>query len=481
MLNLSSSNFIYPMTPLKPFVTTLFVFFIIVCWTVNSRAISIPKEIELAKEFMEMIEKKQMLLKDPIANHLVNQVGNHILSLIPPQPFKYSFYVVNDDVFNAFAAPGANIFAYRGLITALGSVDELAGIIGHEIAHAASRHVSESIDRSKYISLGSLAGVIAGAIIGSKSSPDAAQTLIKGSLALGQTGMLAFTRKNETEADEKGIMFLKQSCFAPTGLLSGLNKIREADFRGIEGIPDYVKTHPGTGSRIAHAETILSGYSPPENKVICQLDFDFNMVKHRLLGLYADIDPTFNQLNAKLSQDPENAALHFGLGLIYARKQRKDEAIAHLKKALSIKVLDSMLLLDLGRIYLSYGDPQKALNVLQGMESEPVIGLMARFYQANANLELNNLIKAERGYRTIINKTKNTYPKAYFNLAKIKSFQGEKGLSHYYLGIYYTQIYNTKNASFHFKKAIESLTDTEKLKNAKERLEKMKKSKLKKN
>jgi predicted Zn-dependent protease len=109
----------------------------------NSFAISIPEEIKVSKKFMKMIKDREMILKDPIANHLVTQVGNHILSFLPIQPFDYSFYIVDDSVFNAFASPAANIFVYRGLITSLDSIDELAGIIGHEIAHAASRHVSE--------------------------------------------------------------------------------------------------------------------------------------------------------------------------------------------------------------------------------------------------------------------------------------------------------------------------------------------------
>ena len=167
---------------------------------------------------MAMIEKRQMILHDPITDHMITEVGNHILSFLPPQPFDYSFYLVNDSVFNAFASPAANIFVYRGLITSLDSIDELAGIIGHEIAHAVSRHVSESIDRSKYISIGSFAGMLAGAIIGSQSDGDAGTTIMHSSIALGQTAMLAFTRDNETEADEKGIMFLKKTCFAPEGL-----------------------------------------------------------------------------------------------------------------------------------------------------------------------------------------------------------------------------------------------------------------------
>ncbi|SDU05605.1 M48 family metallopeptidase [Desulfobacula phenolica] len=446
----------------------------------NSLAISIPEENEVAKKFMTMIQKQQKILNDPIANHMIRQVGNHILSFLPPQPFKYSFYIVNDDVFNAFAGPGAHIFVYRGLITSLDSIDELAGIIGHEIAHAASRHVSESIDRSKFISIGSLAGMLAGAIIGSQSGSDsdAGATLMKGSMAIGQTAMLAFTRENETEADEKGIMFLKRSCFSPEGLQSGLMKIRALDFRGTEGIPDYVKTHPGTASRIAHVETILSDYIPPENKADCDTDFRFDMVKYRLLGLYAEIKPTFNTLTTQLKDNPSGtdaAAIHYGLGLVYARKSMREQAIFHLKKALSINIFDPMVLVELGRIYLMNGEPQKALNTLKGIESEPVMGVMAKFHQAAAHLELRNLSTAKDLFNTVLNQAPETYPKAYYHLANILSLEKKKGLSHYYLGLYYAEINNNKTAIIHLNKALEHLTDKDDIKKAKDRLHQLKK------
>ncbi len=430
-------------------------------------AISIPEEKEVGKKFIEMIERKQMLLHDPITNHMVNVVGRHILSYLPAQPFDYSFYVVNDDIFNAFAAPGANVFAYRGLITALDSIDELAGIIGHEIAHAASRHVSESIDRSKYISIGSLAGVLAGILIGSKSGGDAAGTLIKGSLALGQTAMLAFTRENETEADEKGIMFLKESCYSPTGLLSGLMKIRESDYRGVENIPDYVKTHPGTGSRIAHVENILSGYTPVK-KPSCMADLRFEMVKYRLIGLYGDLEPSFAKLTRLLEKNPDNAALHYGMGLIYDRKFRKEEARQHLKKALSLNIFDPMILLELGRIYQENGEAEKALEVLQAVEPEPVLGVMARFHEGAAYLELKDIKRAESLFNFVIEKAPSAYPAAYYNLANIMSIQNKQDLSHYYLGLFYYETGSIKTAMAHLNKAMELLSDSAKFNHAKE-------------
>ncbi|MFA5903645.1 MAG: M48 family metalloprotease [Desulfobacula sp.] len=451
------------------------VFFLIISFSSNTCfAISIPDEKELGKKFIEMIERKQMLLHDPIASHMVDVVGRHIISYLPSQPFDFSFYVVNDDIFNAFAAPGSNVFAYRGLITSLDSIDELAGIIGHEIAHAASRHVSESIDRSKYISIGSLAGVLAGILVGSKSGGNAAGTLVKGSLALGQTAMLAFTRENETEADEKGIMFLKESCYSPKGLLSGLLKIRESDYRGVENIPDYVKTHPGTGSRIAHVENILSGYTPAK-KPACIEDLRFEMVKYRLMGLYGEIEPSHTKLTRLLEKDPGNAAIHYGLGLIYDRKFRRPEALEHLKKALAINVFDPMVLLELGRIYQENGEAEKALEILKAVEPDPVLGVMARFYEAAAHLELKNIKQSEMLFNLVIEKAPKAYPTAYYNLANIMSLQNRLDLSHYYLGLFYLESGNAKTAMVHLNKALESLSDTEKFNHAKVILEKLEK------
>ena len=368
----------------KIFLIVLNLFIVFAISLNTSFAITIPEEKKLGEKFMEMIEKQHMILKDPIADHLITRVGNHILSFLPPQPFDYTFNLVDDDVFNAFASPAANIFIYRGLITSLDSIDELAGIIGHEIAHAVSRHVSESIDRSKYINIGSLAGMLAGAIIASKTDGDAGTTIIQGSMALGHTAMLAFTRENETEADEKGIMFLKKSCFSPEGLTTGLMKIRDADFQGVEAIPDYVKTHPGTGKRIAHVETILSDYTPLTDKAVCKEDFRFDMVKYRLLGLYAEIKPTFHLLKTQLADNPLNPAIHYGMGLIYARKFMRKKALIHLKKALALNIFDPMILLEIGRIHLLDGEPQKAVNVLEGIQSDPVMGIMAKFHLGQA-------------------------------------------------------------------------------------------------
>lgn len=438
-------------------------------------AISIPDELELADEFMQMIHQQQVILDDPAANHLINEIGRHILAQLPPQPFNFSFFLINDGTFNAFASPGANIFVHRGLITALSSTDELAGIMAHEIAHAVSRHVSESIDRSKLVNMGTMAGVLAGILVGSAGGGgDAAQALTVGSMAAGYSSMLSYTRENETEADQKAFTLLQDTGYSPQGLLDSLNKLRAADYMGIEGIPDYFKTHPGTGSRIAHLSGLLSDYIHDPSDRSLPETYDYDMVKYRVMGLYEPINESVRTIESKIGDDPSNPALYYGLGLLYARENRRSQAIAQLQKALSFNLMDPLILLELGRIYTLDGQHDKAKKVLPGIQSDPVLGTSARYHLAVAQMESGDLGSARHNLMQVTETDATSFPRAYYHLGAIMAQENRTGLSHYYLGIYYDVTQDSKNAVRHLKRALdEGLEDPDTKTAAEERLKRL--------
>jgi len=420
-----------------------------------------------------MMEAQRVILHDPIAMHMINTVGYHILSILPTQPFNFTFYLVNDDSFNAFASPAANIFMYKGLLFALDNIDEFAGIMAHEIAHAVSRHVSQSIDRSKLVNIGSMAGMLAGILLGAAGGGEAAAAMTMGSMAAGQSAMLAFTRENETDADQKAFLFLKETGYSPAGLLSGLNKMRASDYRGMEGVPDYFKTHPGTGNRIINLAGILENYIPPLEKIPIPDTFDFEMVKYRIMGLYGNLQMSFNKMEMRLSYEPENPALHYGLGLLYARKNRQDLAISHLQKALSIKLFEPMILLELGRVYLHDGQLEKAENILQGVKENPIMGLWARYYLAIAQLESGNIITAKKNLKQVLDEKAVAFPRANYHLANIMSQEKKQAMSHYYLGVYYSESRDFKNALRHLNRAMETLEDPIAKKDAQKHLDRI--------
>ncbi len=434
-------------------------------------AISIPSEKKLAGEFMAHIHDQGRLLNDPVVLHFIRTLGREITRELPPQPFDFNFYLIHDKTFNAFAAPGANIFIHTGLITALNNTNELAGILAHEIAHAASRHVSQSIDRAQLLSIGSMAGVLAGVLLGATGDGDAGQALTVGSLAAGQSNMLAFTRENETEADQKAVLYLRKTCYDPEGLLSSLSEMRSVDYQGIEGIPDYFKTHPGTGNRIAHLSALLAGEAPREEIPTCPKTHGYDMVKARVMALYANAKEGRTRLEALLKDKPGDPAVHYGLGMAYARINRRQAAIAHLQEALVQQPGDALIQVELGRVYAVDGQPQAARDYLLPLTSDPILGTMATYHLAVTRLDSGQLSLAEKDLtRLFDNKGGKTFPRAYYHMANIMAQRGKTGLSHYYLGIYYQEIREQKNAERHLNKALETLSDPDKKKEIKERL-----------
>ncbi|MCG8684270.1 MAG: M48 family metalloprotease [Desulfobacterales bacterium] len=441
----------------------------------NVFAISIPDEQKLGNEYMQIIEDSGLILHDPVVTEMINTVGNHIVEGLPVQPFKFDFNLINDNSFNAFASPAANIFVHRGLIVALDNIDEFAGIMAHEVAHAASRHVSQSIDRSKMVSIGSMAGMLAGVLLGAAGGGgDAAQALTIGSVAAGQSSMLAFTRENETEADQKAVLFMEKTGYYPQGLLTSLIKIRETDYQGVEGIPDYFKTHPGTGTRISHLAGLLEGYTPSPDKPKAPKNYDFQMVKYRVIGLYSNPKIYIPKIELELEFAPNTPALHYGLGLLYARINQIDEGIDHLNKALAENIFDPMILLELGRLHIRNTDYVKAISVLKGVTDDKVLGDHAIYLSAVAQIEIGNIAAAEKGLERILSSNSPGLERANYHMANIMSRKGQDPMSHYYLGVYYSTTRDVKNAFRHLNRAIETLEDENTKQKAQKQLESVK-------
>lgn len=443
-------------------------------------AISINQEKKLGVKFMKMINSSNSLIHDPVVCDFVTKIGERIVAQLPPHPFRFSFHIVNEDQFNAFSAPAANIFVNRGLVTALDNADELAGILGHEIGHTMGRHVSKMIDRSKLVSIGTFAGMLAGIVIGTAGGGggDAAQAVIMSSAAAGQTTMLAYSRAHEREADRFGLYYVKKAGFSPKGLLTSLEKIKANDWYGTDKIPGYLLTHPGADERIIYMKSWLADHDKGKDPYNGIDPVMFNMIKYRMMGMYGNRDTSeikFKHLLEKAHDDP---ALNYGLALVLARKSQLNQAISHLKTGLFQRPFDPMILLAMGRIYLMQGLPQKADGTLKGLESVQSIKTNALYYQGDAELKLGKLNQAKEKFKKVLKKAPSAFPKCYFYLGKIASVKNKQGLSHYYLGLYYHEIRDFLNERFHLKQSLKTLTDSEKIKKARKLLKQLKKKRI---
>lgn len=145
--------------------------------------------------------------------------------------FAWEFYLIDDDdTLNAFAAPGGYIYVYTGLIRFLDREDELAGVLGHEIAHSANRHTTQQLTRLYGVS------VLLGVALGEDNQ-------LLQDIAAGLAG-LSFSRDHEAEADLYSVLYLCETDYAANGAAGFFEALEDA------WVPEFLSTHPASSTRV---------------------------------------------------------------------------------------------------------------------------------------------------------------------------------------------------------------------------------------
>jgi beta-barrel assembly-enhancing protease len=452
----------------RPAVSVFFVCLLVWVFATNSFAISIQKEEEMGQEFMRVVMEHYEVIDDPQISDYLNKVGQHLVSFFPNQNFHYHFYIINEPEFNAFAAPAGHVFVYSGLFMAMDNEDELAGILAHEIAHVECRHISQKVAQSSKISMLTLAGIAAGIFLGVGGADSAAQGLMLGSIAAGQTMELAYSREDELQADQLGLKYLYKAGYAADGLLKMLEKIRNTEWFGSDLYPTYLRTHPAVEDRIAYIGSWSQRNKPEPGKTPFSPD-EFKAANIRLSALCGEVKATMDRFQRDLAKNPDDPTALYGMGLLYDRLENRKKAMEYLKNALSKSPLDPYMLADLGRIYFLNGQYPEALNALK--EAIYIIpdNSQALFFLGRTQLELGELTKSADVLEKLIQK-KPQYPMGHYFLGETYGKLGELGDAHYHLGQHYMSKGDERNAVFHLEKALRLIQDPVKLEKIREML-----------
>lgn len=427
--------------------------------------ITIQEEEEMSREVMKVIIKHYELINDPLIVNYINQIGQKIVSALPPQPFNYHFYVIKNDEYNAFATPAGHVFINSGLLEAMENEEELVGILSHEIAHVVCRHISQKIDRAQKIGIATLAGIAAGILLGVGGSAAAANAVTIGSAAAGQSVELSYSREDEFQADQIGLISLTKAGYNGEGLLSMLKKLWSRRWFGPAQIPTYLSTHPATEERMANIDTWLE----QNKKIEAHIDaYNFSRAHARLVAVYGDKSVALRKFKAEVEKHPEDPLAQYGYGLILARAGDRKDAIDHLKRALVKNAFDPYMLKDLGQIYFLDGQYPEALSILESAASVSSNDPEVFFYLGRTQMELGRLHEAAVTFEELIAKKYN-YSQAFYSLGETYGKLGRLDEAHYCLGIFYKKKNDFKNAAFHLKRALENMSDPDK----REKIEKM--------
>ena len=417
--------------------------------------LTIQEEREMSSEFMAVVRAQFPLIEDPIINDYVNRVGKRILAAIPPQPFDYQFHVLREDVYNAFATPAGHIFFNSGLFAALDSEDELAGIIGHEIAHVVCRHISDRIESSKKIGMATLAGMVAGVLLGAGGAGAAASAVTVGSVAAGQTAALAYSRDNEMQADQLGLEYLALAGYSGEGLLTSLKKIRSKQWYGSEQIPTYLTTHPASEARMSTIDNWLHQNRSKSVKKPGEVG-GFDLAHTRLIALYTDEKLALKRFKTDLEASPESPLAHYGYALALTRVDQWHNAAVHMKRAIEGNAMTTSMLQDLGIIYFHDGQYEKAMEALSASSSEK--DPENKLYLGRTQMELGRMAEARDTFENLVRYNEG-FTQAYYYLGESSGRLGDMFSAHYNLGRFYRQKGDLKNAGFHLNRALKLAVD----------------------
>ena len=207
---------------------------------------------------------------DQVSTEMVREVGQRLAEATEKylrvsgleneiSNFEWEFNLVHDSQINAFCMPGGKIVVYEGLLSVARTSDELAVVLGHEIAHAVAKHSNERMSQQILTQYG-LALLSSARSEKSVAVRDLATTVFGLGAKVGM--VLPYSRKHEYEADYMGIVFMELAGYDSDSSVTFWKKMAEL---GESSVPEILSTHPSDTKRIANLELKIN-----EAKTIAQ-------------------------------------------------------------------------------------------------------------------------------------------------------------------------------------------------------------------
>lgn len=250
--------------------------------TVTACGVSTQQEVEMGQQYSAQINQQLPIVQDPEINRYLNLIGDSIARLTSrtdlTEANAWRFYMVDSKEVNAFAVPGGFIYVNRGLIERTQRMDQLAGVLGHEIGHVVKRHSIKQMQQQQ----GANFGVTLACVLTSVCNSQAGQAAIQ----VGGTAIFArFSRSDESEADEEGIRNTIRAGISPNGvpeMFQILINERKSNPSSVEG---WFATHPLEEDRIAATRALIGTYDPAIIRSLATDSRNYQAFKARVRSL----------------------------------------------------------------------------------------------------------------------------------------------------------------------------------------------------
>ncbi len=366
----------------------------------------------------------QEILRDSETELLFKDISDPLIDAAGLDRKSVRVVLIKDSEINAFVAQGQVVYIHSGLLTNSDNVNQLQGVIGHELGHVAGGHairISEGAGKATAITLLSL-------VLGAAAMAVGAGEAGMGILAAGQQAamgsFLAFTRAQEASADQAGAQYLSKAGISGRGSIEFFKKLQNQEYRlAIFAKDSYNRTHPLSSERIAALAELYQKDPAWNRKTDPALEARFQRVKAKLIGFV-----TPEQAVKLYPETDQSIPAHYARAYAYHLGAYPDKANAEADALLATDPEDPFFLELKGQILLESGRPKEAIAPLReavaNAPNMPMIAVMLG-HALIASEDSKNFAEAKQVLKTAVNRD-NDNPFAWYQLGIVYDREGDQ-------------------------------------------------------
>ncbi|MEO6256693.1 MAG: M48 family metalloprotease [Sphingomicrobium sp.] len=366
----------------------------------------------------------QSVLRDSETEQLFRDISTPLILAAGLDPKSTSVVLLNDPEINAFVATGQTVYIQSGLLVAADNVNQLQGVIAHELGHVAGGHSIRMASGAGQATGITIATMVLGALAIAAGAGDAGMGIMMAGQRAAMGSFLAFTRAQESSADSAGAKYLSAAGVSGKGSIEFFKKLQNLEFRlAVAEKDSYDRTHPLSTERIA---ALIQVYQkdpawnrPPDPK----LEARFQRVKAKLIGF---VDG--KRAVALYPESDQSIPAHYARAYAYHLAAYPDKAMAETEALLTAAPHDPYFLELKGQVLLESGKPAEAIAPLReavaGTNNQPLIAAMLGHALISTE-KAENFAEAKQVLKAAVNRD-NENPFAWYQLGVIYDREGDE-------------------------------------------------------
>jgi len=363
------------------------------------------------------------LLRDTETERLFKDMSRPLIVAAGLDPNSVNVVLLNDPEVNAFVATGQTVYVQSGLLEMTDNVDQLQGVVAHELGHVVGGDSIRSGSGVKQATGITLLSLVLGAVAIAAGAGDAGMGIMMAGQRAAEGEFMAFTRAQEATADASAARFLSKAGISGKGILDFFGKLQNYEYRlAIYSKDSFDRDHPLNQERIQALGQILRtdpAYNKPSDP---ELEARFQRVKAKLIGF---VDPKL--ATTKYPERDQSVPAHYARAYAYHLGGYPQKAEEEANALLAIDPHDPYFLELKGQILLEDGKPNDAIAPLREAVSRsgnaPMIAAMLGHALVETE-DAKNLVEAKQILKVAVNKD-NQDPFAWYQLGIIYEREGD--------------------------------------------------------